>query len=1083
MIRTFQIFLWISYFVLSATAYAVEATPTSDRNLVFVPACIENTTASCLYETLIVGATVSAQQGIHMASPHFEYQRRERTDQIIRDLLDLGEYEIAEHYALRELAQRHLINSNNTDGGTNPEFYGAISNGRSAYQLYMQAVNHNSLNPVTKTYDQAALFERQYSDERYKRYMEDRVYIKIEEGDLAAAAQFLDGLKLKLFSNKHYIFRVDDLGAIHLREYIDAIYALSRAYAAKGDIERAQVLLKKLEDRETIDRLLRWEKIQTEYTGSKGSTFEFLDAMIGPGAGTDSRTVYIGSLVALSRKMIEEGNQEKAKKTLEKSQEVASLLDNPSLSRSKAFVILSGAQAQAKNYVKAYENADEVRTLCCTPLNRKQPIMQDANHLDWAFSGIVTGALYNNDYQAALDAAGKMSIPFEQALVWQEIAQWCQKHGNIKDALIHLNKAEMLIESIKYPEEKAQILQLVAETYFSAKEPQKAINSLDRGTEIYLTDYKKFAWNIDTPRQQRFQPAKDLIYNYGLQNRLSEIPKILLRLDENLGNSANIIYDSAVIAAQRDNKPAMGALLQLVASHRAALKIRSDQAWEKSIAEGRIKAQDWDANKDKYAAQAKKRQTREDFDAYLNLATAFASKKNMKADTQKFYELAQNSLLSLQSFDDNEDASSKCIDVAKMAVLEALLQDTREVPQDRWDSILILVRAMRNADGYSFSAKHDALLKISRIFQDFGFEQQAEELLEYSRLMADRINSSATRHMVPRNDKQINAAYARLVEEYINRGQIDKTEEILGSMADDTQRVKTHGTERSLFLIKEKWTADLILAALEKGNTDKAAELAETLSLPLYQQITYQSLLAQPHPFPGRDLLSQKLRDDLSLEEVIKHAWDDEELIDTAFYLLKLAKVQNSQDKKPAMQRTLDHATRIIEAFYKSHRSTQGHILLADFYNDIGKKNEALLSLDLASKTTEHLQFLQQELSVAISERYLALGFPEKAKALPVAEARSILGYFTGYAEGKRFGNERVEQLIPIAKSLAVIEQGLHDKATRNRLISFIDQEPLAPYIGNGMGRANITGPDITPHEYGLSLVKKFEQLETNDER
>jgi tetratricopeptide (TPR) repeat protein len=1048
--------LWAVKFSTSenkASPQALEAKKLNDE-------CMAQVTSACVYEMLIRVTMLEALRGTAMVTPVHEYARQERVEAVVRDLIGIGEFEVAEHMATREIAQQRLM--------------GPIQKDAEIYKFYKLAKAKDG--GAAKPKERKSVFYRSHGDQRYRKYMNDNFYEAIAEGNLQKAYDFIDALKMIPYGpDSERLFRIDGLGVLSSSEYIDALEELSLTYARNGDLEKARYLAGKLDDQRMVNDLAGWDQARDTLIGTQSVQLEAVEALIGAGAGTDPGVAYIISLTQLSKELLEKGDKKGAQVNLEKAEKTALKLNNPSLSLSKAALVLAAAQAYVGNNDKAFEHAEQVHDICCKPQvpapKKPKMMMRDKQHYDWGLSGIVTGALFNDDFDTAQKAAKKMNLPLEQAIVWHEIAEAYAKKGDKKNAVRFLKAAEELSAAFAYPEEKAQILQLVSRGYFALGDSGNAENALRKGLEIYVKDYKKHAWDRDTQRQTRFQPGADILYNYAAQGLTGKFDQTMEKLNGINRDKSVFLLRAAVIAAEKGNVPAADFFLGQVEGEKQARAVRINEGLDEAIKKGKIKAEDKERLLKQDMDQKWVNESGKEFETLMDMAFSFEKHEGMDAQVKRFYERLES--------DEMEPVRKRFAKMplvqAKLMILGLKVGGQKQAEREKLDHILLLIRGHRQDDGYSFVAKYGLLLEIGRLFHQFGFEPEADEFLDYAQLMADKTSSRMTRFTTPMNGKQINAAYAELAEEYMKQGKADKAEKVLGAMASRSDRVKIQGMERTIYLRKEQWAAKLAVEVAKKNEAAQAAEIAEKIMHPFYKQVAIQSILAYAKDVPNKEKWQAKVDDTLSLAQVVDHAWDDGELLNVVSSLVTLADAQRVLGKNETMTRSIAQVNAIIDAIWIASTQTQAYMLISDFYSDAGMNAEAVEYLDKASKSAKHSQVMNAELQASIAERVLLLNPTEAAIAEPKQQAREMMGFFANSLERGGVENDKIEKLTPLAKVIGGVDGGF-DEAGRKRIIEYIDTEMLGPYFGDGMTYSRDRQAVPYKYEDGLVVVKEIEE-------
>ncbi|MGH1403921.1 MAG: tetratricopeptide repeat protein [Alphaproteobacteria bacterium] len=810
------------------------------------------------------------------------------------------------------------------------------------------------------------------------KFLNAEFYEPLSKGDLDQAAKlFFDDIDFggerrdnnALYLRNHY--------HVSLGEYFDAAQVLAEAYANKGDFENTPKILNKIDDNEMLNRILRWdieqEKSEQPIVKKHDRTFEFLSVMIGGAAGQDDRIIWVMALAEYAQKLAEKKQADKAKEILLQAQSIADELLPVSLSASTAFLILTDAQAHFGDYETAKNNLQKVLNACCKAHPSEKRLIQNRQYHDQAYQALISGALTNGNLVEAEQELSNIESLANRYTASMDIAETYIKAGDIGKAQIYLDTVEKSIintnywnffyeSKFKFEEEKAHFLNFLSRRYYEIGDQNKAFSLLDKAVEIYFPEHQRimFGASISHGRKPQFYPFKDILKTYVLQGRISEIEHALRKTGKyNLpSNIRPVLYDLAIWTAENDDLENFHHILENIKQGETNISAMVKTAMEE--------------NKDKYGGQEKFEKAIQHSIQYQNkslhfehakyllkIAMIFAEKGN-KELSRNFLNLYKTNIeqhykIPFSEYQKNWNYGEPTINIAQVHILEAFINDKKELSQDTFNDILLTVRGSRGStDGYSFQRKSSALLELSHLLYEFGFGAQANEAIKFSELMTYRINSFGTRYRVPANSRGKNQMYAEIAREYISREEFSDAERVLNLMKDSSGIPKFNGTERSVDIIRQRIRANVIMAALNQ----KKSEIADSL----YSKISHPFLIAVIQGQKNQEQASENL---LEFSDIVQNLWSAEEIIFFMPDLLKLAASEKDKSKREAL---INYAEKIGNLIFHSSRDAydvvKTSIILANFYAENAQKE----------LMNEHIQrarnYLSQIYDKKLKEKY-----------------------------------------------------------------------------------------------------------------
>lgn len=999
----------------------IKASPEYQNDKATMDSCTENPSAACLYQIIFKNIIVGTRGSL---DTYRMMKRPKLIEGMIGHLIAAKEFDVAEHYALRELARTDLAS------GTGPD--------SELYKLYKQA--HARAAPAKNSATESTpIFERSQGEPERGRF-DKGFYSPINEGKLKEAAEFLEGYKTPRYVDNGVI-------AIGIREYLDALYSLGIAYAKAGDWKNVEATTQKMLDNQYINDKLGLSRSNNALEKKADRTFEFLDAMVGHGAGTDFRVKLIWGMVNTSKTFLKGGKKEQARALIEKAQTATSGLEDPSLSLSEALIFLSEGQALVGNYDKAFANAEKVNEICCQPHPQSRQLMQDKRHYDNALGGIVTGAIASGNVDKAQEAADKIAGERLHAENLLEVSEALATEKKIEAARANIEQAIKIARNLKEPEEQAFIMRLASDKYLLLNNKENAAKTLDEATDNYFPRYRTMVAHGDVITSPDIMPLPDMINSYIKQGRAGEV---LDKLSQIKGASSDqksdFLYLAARASAKQGDESAVSQLLQQIAEVRKGITADAETFATKASANPNFKSDDIKKMKSQMISASARRQAISDVSDNLELAFAFAATKPDAA--KKYYDLSQQAyqkILNQEKADpsnrENQNRfANDALYLTKKTMIEAKLSNQKQLSTDQLQAILLPIRATTGSDGYSFLRKMQVLLSISDIFRDFQFVPEADQLMSLARLMADRIFSTANR-FGSRGQEQ-SAAYATLAEKFASLGKDADAADALTAVADLSSRIKTGGTERSVFLTQQRFLTEIINEGLKQKAPKNFSTYLQNVSLPLYRQVC----LAAASRYTGEP--AKGGTDNLNLAEALEDVWDDEELVYTIPPLLNLAESQRILQKKDAAEHTLS----LVDSISKSligYRGAQANILIADFFEQQKQPERQAEALKQASVEAERSQFDQKKFQAMIAQRMANSGNSAPALSDMKAEAKKILETCKNlsfncaqYAGGYGPDYDRAEELVPIAGAILDMEGGFTE-AGRKVLISWLDNAPI----------------------------------------
>ena len=1011
-------------------------------HVAMIDACIVSSQSSCIYETLIKGI---ANIGIQIVNFHHTQERMDMVDDIIERLLKLQEYEVAENYALRAMVQR--------------ENFTSITPSSEIYTFYKQARNQEHLVSAVEQKEDS-LFQKSFSGgNRNRRYFEENCYEPLKKQQFDKAQECVDGISFFKYGNSNSsqalnleTSRGSIGGTAKTREYLDFLYEIIVEYAKHQryenvirnlDLLNDDFFMGKLTGEITKADLNKDKKVNASPAIKKHDrTFEFLDVMIGSGAGTDKRVFKISSLVGKAKDHYKKGQTTKANEGLDAAYELASnRLTNPSLSYSKALLTLSHGYASIGRYKDAYKLAEETYIVCCTPHPKERRLLQDKRHYEWAWSGIVTGAIESNNFKIAAEAAEKIKTPVEKALVYVEISQAQLMKGNKAKSYEYAKKVDGFINassSFKFPEEKAHFLNLISGLYFSIGKSEDAKRALDQAVEVYFPKAAAIqrSSSISHGRKARFKPLDNIIYSYIKQGRYREIPQRLEVL-ERFGNSrrTELIFRAALKAVENKNIEAMEYLLNETKSYMEKLNARIKGSYFDLVKKGKMKQEDANQNINKGIEREVRKFEQQTSDYLTDIVLELVKRKDQVTKARELFLLASQKQMKIETYRTDVYGNHptlnyliKPVKLAKIEIVKALLNGQDELNENVVQNILLPIRSMQQGTGYGYNSKRGELVTISELLYKYGFIDQAKVTLNLARLMSDRISSRLTRHTVPLNSKQMPAAYAQLAKIYLDRGNIEDAGKLADTLNDKSSRIKIEGDDRSVYLMKQRLYTDLVFILKESDKSELSNNIKSKITHPFYKLVV-------------QDISPEKAP---SFGDVIKHAWDDEELIFTIPYILKISETFYQNKNISSYEQSLSYAFKIADSFKLKYRGAQSFILISDFYKKIGEKKKSIEALKRSEKYIDRARQQKQELQGLISERLSDLeGNNDAALSGLHKEAKILLGAFSNnYKKHRSPSRDKYQKLIPIAYSIAKLDGGITPEIEKV-IISYLNNKPV----------------------------------------
>lgn len=1020
------------------------------EHVAMIDACIKFPKSSCIYETLIKGFL---DIGIQLVNFHHTQERMDMVDDVIEMLIGLKEYKIAENYALRAMVQR--------------ENFTAVTPNSKIYTFYKQAKNQERISFPFEQKEER-IFKKSFSaGNRNRKYFEENCYEPLKKQEFDKAQECVDGISFSehLHSNGSPTFNLKTShgsigGTARAREYLDFLYEIIIEYAKHQKYENVRSNINLLEDGFFMGKLsgniVKVGLIKDKNTPvppenkKHDRTFEFLDVMIGAGAGTDKSVFKISSLVDKAKNHHQKGNESLANVALNEAYKLASnTLANPSLSYSKALLILSNGYASIGRYKDAFKLAEETFVVCCTTHPKERRLIQDKRHYEWAWSGIVTGAIENKNFKIAKEAAEKIKTPVEKALVYVEISQALQMTGNKVESYEYAQKVEEFANipnnldalpenKFKFPEEKAHFLNLISDIYFDIGKIDEAKRVLDKAVEVYFPEASSIqrGSSMSHGRKAQFNPLNDIIYNYVDQGREKEITKKL----EFLGRTENsqrtqFLFKAALKATKNKDIEAMDYLLNETNSYMKKLDSRIKTSHYDLVTKGKIKQGDANKGIEKSVKRETRRFEQQTSDYLTDIALELVVSKDQVSKARELFSLAIQAQTKIETYSTDIYGNQPTFNyliapekLAKLEIVKALLNEQNKLNENAFEDILFSIRSTQQGSGYGFNSKKKELATVSELLYKYGFKDQAKTTLDLARLMADRISSRFTRHTVPINSKQLSAAYTQLAKIHLGRGNIAEVEDLEDAMNNRSNRVKIEGDDRSVYLMKQRLYTDLFLILKETDEIELSNHVKSKITHPFYKLIVQDPL---PEIAP-------------SFGDVVKHSWDDEEIILTIPYILKLCEKFYQNKNIYSYEQTLGYALKVANSFKFRYRGAQSFILISDFYKQIGEKEKSIEALERAKNYIGRARQQKQELQGLIAERFSILHENNDVALSGLqGEAAVLLGSFSNnYKKHRSPGRDKYHKLISIAYSMAKLDNGILPE-TEARIINYLNKKPV----------------------------------------